>query len=241
MSNDGIDRDLVYSIAGRNDELWIGRQRGGLTQIRLRARRSPVTYTQANGLAQNSVYSVYEARDGTVWAGTLTAGVSRVADGHLTTYSTANGLISNTVNSIIEGPDGAMWFATPAGLSVLSKAAGNKDFLTKLHDEGLPSDEVNCLLLDSGGVVWVGTAAGLAFRVPSGFQSAARRAGSLLEPILGMAEDRFGWLWVATANHVLRVNRARLPSRVRSAKEMSGSMASRTACEGWKVSSAIAP
>ena len=125
VSSDGIDRDLVYSIAGRNDDLWIGRQRGGLTHLRPQAAAfRSVTYTQASGLAQNSVYSVYEARDGTVWAGTLGGGVSRVAAGRLTTYSTANGLISNTVNSMIEGPDGAMWFATPAGLSVLSKDIG---------------------------------------------------------------------------------------------------------------------
>jgi signal transduction histidine kinase/ligand-binding sensor domain-containing protein len=204
VSGDGIDRDLVYSIAGRNDDLWIGRQRGGLTHLRRGA--APVTYTQANGLAQNSVYSVYEARDGTVWAGTLTAGVSRVAGGRITTYSAANGLISNTVNSMIEGPDGAMWFATPAGLSVLVRDR----WQSFTRSNGLPSDEANCLLLDSGGVLWVGTAAGLAFRTSSGFQAPVGAHGSLLEPILGMAEDRFGWLWVATANHVLRLNRSRL-------------------------------
>jgi ligand-binding sensor domain-containing protein len=30
-------------------------------------------------------------------------------------------LASNTVASILEGSDGAMWFATPTGLSSLSK------------------------------------------------------------------------------------------------------------------------
>ena len=207
VSTDGIDRDLVYSIAGRNDDLWIGRQRGGLTHLRPQgASFRSVTYTQADGLAQNSVYSVYEARDGTVWAGTLSGGVSRVGGGRLTSYSMADGLISNTVNSMIEGPDGAMWFATPAGLSVLSQGRW-QSFTTS---EGLPSGEANCLLFDSGGVLWAGTAAGLAFRASSGFKAPGGELGSLLEPILGMAEDRFGWLWVATTNHVLRVNRARL-------------------------------
>jgi len=207
ISNDGIDRDLVYSIAGRNDDVWIGRQRGGLTHLRPQgATFRSVTYTQANGLAQNSVYSVYEARDGTVWAGTLNGGVSRVAAGRLTTYSTANGLVSNTINSIMEGPDGAMWFATPAGLSVLSDSRW-QSFTTS---EGLPSSEVNCLLLDSGGVLWVGTAAGFAFRAASGFKAPSSAPRSLQAPILGMAEDRLGQLWVATATSVLRVNRAKL-------------------------------
>ena len=86
----GLENDLVYSIAGRADETWVGRERGGLT--RLRRQQGPAagsftadTYTTANGLAQNSVYSVYETRDGTVWAGTLSGGVSRLRDGKFTT------------------------------------------------------------------------------------------------------------------------------------------------------------
>jgi signal transduction histidine kinase/ligand-binding sensor domain-containing protein len=203
----GLDRDLVYSIAGRNDDLWIGRQRRGLTHLRLQgASPQSVTYTQTDGLAQNSVYSVYEARDGTVWAGTLSGGVTHVGAGRPITYNTANGLISNTVNSTIETPDGAMWFATPAGLSVLSQGR-LQSFTTS---DGLPSNEANCLLLDSAGVLWVGTAAGLAFRSSPAFKAPVGATGSLLEPILGMAEDYNGWLWIATANHVLRVNRAKL-------------------------------
>src|SRR5262249_17854554 len=49
-----------------------------------------------------------------------------------------------------------------------------------------------------------------AFRTPSGFQASRGGPAALLEPILGMAEDRFGWLWIASASHVLRVNRTKL-------------------------------
>jgi signal transduction histidine kinase/ligand-binding sensor domain-containing protein len=207
VSVDGIDRDVVYSIAGRNDDLWIGRQHGGLTHLLPQGTSfRSVTYTQKDGLAENSVYSVYETRDGTVWAGTLTAGVSRVAGGRLTTYNTASGLISNTVNSMAEGTDGAMWFATPAGLSMLSQGHW-QSFTTS---EGLPSNEANCLLVDSEGVVWAGTAGGLAFRTSSGFQAPRGIRGSLLEPILGIQEGRFGRLWLSTTDHVLRVNTAKL-------------------------------
>ena len=207
VSRDGIDRDLVYSIAGRNDDLWIGRQQGGLTHLRTQgASFDSVTYTEANGLVQNSVYSVYEARDRTVWAGTLSGGASHFANGRLTTYSTANGLISNTINSIIEEPDGAMWFATPAGLSMLSHGRWQRFTIS----EGLPSNEANCLLFDSAGVLWVGTAGGLAFRTTSGFKVPSSIHRSFQAPIFGMAQDRSGTLWVAAANSVLRVNLAKL-------------------------------
>ncbi len=59
-------------------------------------------------------------------------------------------------------------------------------------------------------MLWAGTASGLAFRGPSGFQVPREMPASLREQVLGLAEDKFGWLWMATANHVLRVNRDRL-------------------------------
>ena len=55
----GLARDVVYSISGRDHELWIGRQRGGLTVLSDNGRSfTSKTYTQAEGLAQNSVYAV---------------------------------------------------------------------------------------------------------------------------------------------------------------------------------------
>ena len=79
------------------------------------------TYTQTDGLAQNSVYSVHRNHDGTVWAGTVSGGLSRLKDGVFTNYSQAEGPVSNSVNSIVEGFDGKMWFATPSGLESLRR------------------------------------------------------------------------------------------------------------------------
>lgn len=211
VTNDGLGQDVVYSIAGGvangTEELWIGRQRGGLT--RLRREQGVIaakTYTQAEGLAQNSVFSVYEARDGTVWAGTLSGGVSKLSDGKFTNYTDANGLASNTVASILQTVDGTMWFATPAGLSALTKDRW-ESYTVK---DGLPSEAVNCVLQDSTGVLWIGTSAGIAFRATGRFQVPADAPAALKEQILGLAQDSYGSLWVATSNHVLRINRDRL-------------------------------
>ncbi|HEX5689813.1 MAG TPA: two-component regulator propeller domain-containing protein, partial [Roseiflexaceae bacterium] len=113
-----LDDDVVYSITGGDGELWVGRQRSGLT--RLRGTGAAVTYTQADGLAQNSVYAVHRARDGSVWAGTLNGGASRFSNGKFTTFTIADGLASNAVTALLESADGTIWFATPNGLSALS-------------------------------------------------------------------------------------------------------------------------
>ena len=203
--------EVVYSIGGGAGVVWVGRQRGGLTSLRFRngaiASRS---YTEANGLAQNSVYAVYESRDGSVWAGTLNGGVSKLKDGHFTTYTTINGLASNTVSSILETGDGAMWFATPGGLSSFS----NGQWRTYTTVEGLPSAEVNCIFEDSSGTLWSGTSAGLAVFASNRFQVPRESPGVLREQIVGMAEDKSGRLWIATSGHVLRVARDKLLSGV---------------------------
>jgi PAS domain S-box-containing protein len=199
--------EVVYSISGRTDVVLVGRQRGGLTRLQFRnGAIASQSYTEANGLAQNSVYAVYESRDGSVWAGTLNGGVSKFKDGQFTTYTTTNGLASNTVSSILETRDGAMWFATPSGLSSFS----NGQWKTYSAVEGLPSPEVNCLFEDSSGTLWSGTSAGLAFFASGRFQVPHESPDVLREQILGMAEDKSGRFWIATAGHVLRVPRDKL-------------------------------
>lgn len=207
IANAGLSKDVVYSIAGGPGELWIGRQRGGLTLLISKGGSFTArTYTQNDGLAQNSVYAVHRNRDGTVWAGTLSGGASRFAHGRFTTYTTANGLAANTVGAIEEGSDGTMWLATPSGLNALSKDR----WQTYTGRDGLPPGNMNCLFPDSTGVLWIGTSEGLAF-LDAGRIHVPRNVPELLrEPVFGVAEDGNGWLWISTASRVLRVNREKL-------------------------------
>ena len=203
--------DVVYSISGGPDEVWAGRQRGGLTRLQFRnGAIVSQSYTEANGLAQNSAYAVYESRDGSVWAGTLNRGVSKFKDGRFATYTTTNGLASNTISFILEARDGGMWFATPSGVSSIS----NDQWRTYTTLEGLPSPEVNCLFEDSSGTLWSGTSVGLAFFASNHFRVPRESPDVLREQIVGMAEDKSGRFWVATSRHVLRVPRDKLLSGV---------------------------
>jgi ligand-binding sensor domain-containing protein/signal transduction histidine kinase len=207
VSAAGLDDDVVYSIAGEKNELWLARQRGGLTRLsEENGAWHATSYNASDGLAQNSVYSVYCARDGSIWAGTLSGGVSKLDHGKFTTYTTADGLASNTVASILEGSDGAMWFATPTGLSSHSKG----HWRTFKSADGLPSENVNCLLEDRAGLLWAGTTAGLSVLSSGHFAALVNPPAALREQILGLAEDQYDSLWISTSNHVLRVKREAL-------------------------------
>jgi ligand-binding sensor domain-containing protein/signal transduction histidine kinase len=207
VKNAGLDQDVIYSLTGSKGELWIGRRRGGLTHLRYNGSSlTAEAYTQADGLAQNSIYAVHRSRDGTVWAGSISGGVTRFRDGKFTTYTTASGLASNTVTSILESSDGTMWFGTANGLSSLMQ--NNWTIYGGL--DGLPPGSVNCLLEDSSGAIWIGTDNGIAVLRSGEIQAPREVPESLHEPIMGVAEDRNGWLWISTSNHVLRVDRDKL-------------------------------
>ena len=85
-----LQDEVVYSITGRKNEIWIGTQRSGLKRFEYRNELTGgKTYTQADGLAENSVFAVHQSQDGAVWAGTLTSGVSKFKDEKFVTYTTA--------------------------------------------------------------------------------------------------------------------------------------------------------
>ena len=205
----GVNRqDVVYSITGSGTDLWIGKMRGGLTHLRVSngAAVPAETLAEKNGLAQNSVFAVHQARDGTVWAGTVNGGVSQWKDGHFRTFSAANGLASNPVSAITETADGTIWVGTLKGLSAWSqdrwKSYGIPD--------GLPSETVNCLLEDSTGTLWIGTTEGLAVFRAGAVQAVANTRRRLRDTIFGLADDRRGFLWVVTSTSVMQVSRQKV-------------------------------
>jgi len=202
-----LDKEVIYSITGGGNEIWIGTQYNGLKHLGFRTGLVvSKTYTQANGLAENSLISVYQDKDGAVWAGTLTSGVSKFKDEKFLTYSTADGLASNTVSAILQTRDGTMWFATPNGLSAFSRGS----WTTYARQDGLPSNSVNCLFEDSDGVLWITTSRGLAFFKSGQLQVPRLLPDSLQDQIYGMSEDKQGWLWISTVSHVLRVPNQKL-------------------------------
>ena len=210
VTDAGLGRDVVYSIAGGPGELWVGRQLGGLTHFRFQgASWSTETFTARDGLAAGPVYAVTHNRDGTVWAGSLSGGVSRLRSGHVTTYTAANGAPSNSFSAIEEGPDGVTWFATANGLSAFER----EHWRTYTSEQGLPPGRINCLFADAAGVLWIGTDVGLGFLRGGRLQTLREAPEPLMDAVLGIAEDRC-CLWIATARHLVRVPREKLLERV---------------------------
>ncbi|MEO8596063.1 MAG: two-component regulator propeller domain-containing protein [Candidatus Solibacter sp.] len=210
----GLSGDVVYSITGGPGEVWAGRRLGGLTQLSEKDGEFHLrTYSAADGLASSSVYAVHRSRDGSVWAGTLNGGVSRVRNGRITTYTTASGLSSDAVTAIEETPDGVIWVATAGGL----QAFANGVWRGYGGPDGLPPGPVNCLTSDPDGVLWVGTSAGLFYFRAGQARPASGVPETLRGKILGITADTRGKLWIATEMHLISIARAGLMGAARNA------------------------
>jgi signal transduction histidine kinase/ligand-binding sensor domain-containing protein len=200
----GKSDDTIYSISGWGADVWVGRKLGGLAHIQCKETcRLVRNYTEADGLGQNSVTCVLAVADGSVWAGTVNAGVSKLQEDRFTTFTSASGLASNSVNAITQTGDGTFWFATTEGLST----EHNGTWRTYYPSDGLPPGGVNCLKVDSQGVLWIGTSEGLAY-FQSGKIHTAQWGSGPGEQIFGLAAANSESLWIATPTHILQVRRS---------------------------------
>jgi len=130
-------------------------------------------WTSTNGLALGEVSSIFKARDGAMWFGTLGGGVSRydpAAAGTGKTFVTLtkqDGLADTNVWAIAQDSSGSMWFAAgpptsageppPTGLSRYD----GKSFVNFTVADGLPSHQVQALHIDDSGDVWAATGIGV--------------------------------------------------------------------------------
>jgi ligand-binding sensor domain-containing protein len=119
--------------------LWFGTNGGGVSRYDGGAF---LTFSTAQGLANNMVVSIMEDREGNLWFGTGGGGVSRYDGKSFTTFTTDQGLASNAVFSIMQDDKGNLWFGTSEGLSVMTSAEATRfdSFLEVVKRRGKNND-----------------------------------------------------------------------------------------------------
>jgi signal transduction histidine kinase/ligand-binding sensor domain-containing protein len=196
---DGLKNDIVYSITGAASDVWVARRNGGLTRLTVEGNAVRLSTQQAESI-QDAVYSVYREPNGTVWAGTLHRGLSRLRNGAWRTFSTKDGLPSDSISVITGNESGLIFVGTPDGLAELK----NDRWTSYNTHDGLPPGAIESLFLDASDTLWIGTSRGIAFLRSGAVHVPLGAPAALYGDILGIAEKN-GWLWIATSDHILRV------------------------------------
>lgn len=170
--------------------LWVG----GSRLLRLNG-DTAVEYHLEGGYSQNTVKSITETRNGTVWVGTI-SGLQKMSriNGERAFSKVVD--VRGTVRFLHETSDGTLWAGT-IGNGVYTFRDGRSTNMG-VHD-GLPSDTALNLFEDAEKNIWIGTQSGM-------LRLSKTAVNTVSLPDAGEADagtifaDSNGDLWVASAH-----------------------------------------
>jgi ligand-binding sensor domain-containing protein len=163
-----------------------------------------------NSIADNFIWTIYEDRNGTLWAGTNSGGLCRFnyEKENFLTYRNipgdTNSLILNNVRAVYEDSHGNIWVGTENGLD---KFDSQKNiFIHYKNDPGNPESISNNVILsifeDKNNVLWIGSDGGLD-RYNEALNSFTNYSfdmdvGNSSSVILSIYQDENGLFWIGT-------------------------------------------
>ena len=161
----------------------------------------------AQGLASDTVSSVLEDREGSLWIGVWGAGLARwLGYGEWTQWTTNDGLGNNIVWSIRRQHSGAMLVGTDNGLARIDENGSQPPKLWRVKD-GLGGNKVKSLTIAADGAVWIGTLPGGVSRLDpetDRIQTFGPESGLDENRVIAVQVDRENRLWVTTPTGVFR-------------------------------------
>ena len=190
----------------REGALWVAASTG---LFRIRDNMSS-TIGQAEGLAQTSVYSVLEARDGVWWIGLWGGGVWRYDQTEAARLPVPAALGLDQVLALAEEPAGTFWIGANTGLYRYQDGA-----TTNLYDRkqatawqarlplradatvpGIAYPHVNSIAADGAGGLWVGTDGALFHGREGAFHAFTMADGLPGDFIKSVLRARNGDVWI---------------------------------------------
>ena len=196
-------------LQDRRGEWWVANAHGLLhypaaADAKLLARLTPHVYTKRDGCPDGAVLRLFEDSRGDLWVGTSVGLARRESNsGRWTSFPS----VPMPVHSIVEDRTGSVWagFAGPHLLRVRGAVADD-------ISSGLPAGYLNALLVDHAGSLWIGSSQWGLGRIND--PGAARPRISKLgmdqglssNHIFSLAEDRFGWIYIAGGHGVDRLD-----------------------------------
>ncbi|HEV7239898.1 MAG TPA: two-component regulator propeller domain-containing protein [Thermoanaerobaculia bacterium] len=165
-----VNHDLSERIVALHvtpaGELWAASLGSGAVRIDVRDPSHPFVVTRANGLLAETLWTLFEDREGNLWFG-QNGGVSRLRKGyrafHAWTARTRPALPDPGTFAVLPVADG-MWVGTGNGLAKMT-GSGTTTYRTS---DGLRSNQVYAIADDGTGTVWIGTSAGVNSVSPDG-------------------------------------------------------------------------
>jgi ligand-binding sensor domain-containing protein len=152
---------IVRALKVDGNFLWVGTS-VGILKVNRYSGALLKTYTKADGLTSNYIFTINVDPTGTPWFGTDAGGLLRLDGDRWKAYGTSDGLADPWVYDIDFHPDGSMWIGTWNGANRYDpKAPEGARFATYSVKDGLVNKWVYSLAVDRDGSLWFGTEEGV--------------------------------------------------------------------------------
>jgi diguanylate cyclase (GGDEF)-like protein len=188
----------------RDGYLWLGTYEGLVRWNGL----SFQTFDRDNtpALRLSAIWTLLEDRAGTLWVGTLGAGLVRYDGRSFAADGPLRELANDSVFALVEAAPGSLWIGTGRGLFRMTPSG----LWNVPLPAGLPSSVVRSLVPTSDGALWVGTEAAGLLRFDQGTWRRYGAAEGLAHPgVTSLAASPEGDLWVGTLGGLQRFDGTR--------------------------------
>ena len=198
---DGSSLEIGTLLFDRDGNLWVGTVGKGLFRLHGNVVDH---YDHTNGMSGDSVWALFEDREGMLWAGT-TSGIDNFRDPAIATFSPSEGLPKDLVAGILASRDGSIWVANSGSLDHIV----NGRVSSIRTGKGLPGEQVTAMLEDHAGNLWVGVDDGLYLLNNGTFRRILEPNHQPLGMVLSLTEDIDGNIWAASKGKPRKLVRIR--------------------------------
>jgi ligand-binding sensor domain-containing protein/signal transduction histidine kinase len=188
-----------YFYAGKDGDLWVGTNGGGLVHLQPRAVQM---FTKADGLPSDIAMAVLPAHDGRLWVGE-NCGLAVFNGRYFRTFSDKDGLGNSCVWSLAEDRQHTIWIGTYGGGLF---RYGNGVFKQYTIEEGLVSRIVNQVMVARDDTLWLATPDGVSHMQRGGIRNYTEADGLSSIRVHSIHQDHDGTIWVATKGGVDRLD-----------------------------------